>query len=67
MKKYLIAFLICLMVSSIAVFAGEIDFTNELATITVEKDTKIYSEPDRSSKGLAYVMEGESVQQTATS
>lgn len=50
-----------------AVFAEDNSFTNELATITVERDTKIYSEPDQSSKGLAYVMEGDSVQQIAVS
>lgn len=52
---------------NIAVFAEENSFVDELATITVDQDTKVYSEPDQTSKGLAYVMGGDSIQQVAVS
>ena len=49
------------------VLAEENSFSDELATITVDKDTKIYSEPNQDTKGLAYIMEGDSIQQIAVS
>lgn len=52
-----------LLCSGISASAEDLVFQDSLATITVEEDTKIYEDASTDSKGVAYVMAGESVQQ----
>ena len=63
-RKYIFALAVTgLLFNGISASAEELSFQDALSTITVEEDTKIYEEASTDSKGVAYVMAGDSVQQ----
>ena len=63
-RKYLAAIAaVGIVCSGLGVAAEDLEFQDSLATITVDEDTKIYEEASEDSKGVAYLMAGDSVQQ----